>query len=134
MIKLPFSKFQQTLIHEKRLPMLHVLATTQPSDQSISEASMELYDTRTAKMPHELGCLWLEVYKDETYAERLGWAQFSGANDACRCEIIHVEEPLRLTGIATVLYGLAENLFGVGVVPTENLSPDAEQFWKKRQR
>lgn len=132
MIRAPFKEFQQIQFDEKRHNVLQLLATVQPPDQSISAPSTELYDIRTATMPHDQGCLWLEVYSDETRVDRIGWAQFSGAKDACRCENIHVETPFRRTGLATVMYDVAEEVFNVDAAPTDNLSWDAQQFWKSR--
>jgi len=134
MIRTPFNKFQQAQISDKRLLALQVIASVQPPDQAIDAPSMELYDIRTATFPYDQGCLWLDVYADEARSDRIGWAQFSGTKDACRCENIFVEMPYRRTGLATMMYDLAEEIFNVGAVPTDNLSGDAQQFWKSRER
>lgn len=132
MDEVTFECFQQFQLYDNRLSGFHIIGTVQPADHSSASSSSECYDIRTAGHPHEKGGLWIDVYEDDTMQNRIGWAQFSGSVDACRCENINIEASYRRSGIASALYDLAEVVFGMSAVPTANKSQLAAQFWKTR--
>ena len=100
-----------------------------PEDHHIRQK----YDDRSIQVPNENGSLWITVRRDDSQGASVAEAVFASTQRTVQCDTIEVHRDFRLLGIATKLYDLAEEVFDAPVVPSETLSEDAMQFWKKRK-
>lgn len=114
------------------LPEYRFSCVVLPPDTATSHPLGHDHDDRDIAVPKDWGSLWVKIL-DSSGDYLGGAATFAAGEKSVMCDTIDVPEEHRCKGIATSLYDLAEEVFGVPADPSPTLSPDAEAFWKKRR-
>jgi hypothetical protein len=103
-----------------------------PPNTGVSHPLGHDHDDRGIEVPKDWGSLWVQIL-DEDGNYLGGAATFAASEKSVMCDTIDVPMKHRCKGIATYLYDLAEEVFGVPADPSTLLSPEAEAFWAKRR-
>lgn len=114
------------------LPGYRFSCVVLPPNTATSHPLGHDHDDRDIAVPKDWGSLWVQVL-DHAGDYLGGAATFAASEKSVMCDTIDVPEEHRCRGIATGLYDLAEEIFGVPAEPSPILSQEAEAFWKKRR-
>ena len=102
-----------------------------PSSSSNDHELCRLNDDRTVDVPKSNGTLWFNVNLE---TKPVAHAVFGAGDIHVRCDSVDVEKAHQSKGLATEMYDRASRFFGMDVVPSDNLSVEAERFWEARQQ
>lgn len=118
------------------MPLRHCLeavATVVPPDVDAQDRLRERYDDRSIAVAKTMGSVWIDVV-DRATGGHAATAVFAADALVVRCDTVDVMQDYREKGVANAMYKIASRIFAAAVVPSDNLSPAAERFWRYRTR